>query len=34
MATGQQVTVTPEEAVTLMEKGLAEKNGGTVILEK
>ena len=34
MATGQQVTVTPEEAVALMEKGLAEKNGGTVILEK
>ncbi len=34
MATGQQVTVTPEEAVALMEKGLAEKNAGTVILEK
>ncbi len=34
MATGQQVTVTPEEAVALMEKGLAEKNAGTVILER
>ena len=34
MATGQQVTVTPDEAVALMGKGLAEKNAGTVILEK
>ena len=34
MATGQQVTVTPDEAVALMTKGLAEKNAGSVILEK
>ena len=34
VAPGQQVTVTQEEAVALMEKGLAEKNAGTVILEK
>ena len=34
LATGQQVTVTPAEAADLILKGIAQKNQGSVILEK
>ena len=34
LATGQQVTVTPAEAANLILKGIAQKNQGSVILEK
>ena len=34
LATGEQVTVTPEEAARRIAQGMAEKNRGAVILEK
>ena len=33
LSKGEQVTVTPAEAAALIKQGLAEKNGGTVIVE-
>ena len=34
LATGQQVSLLPDEAVRLIQKGISERNQGSVILEK
>ena len=34
LATGQQVSLSPDEAVRLIQKGISERNQGSVILEK